>query len=546
MTFFAVPDAEIRQRISGLSDPRSVSDLIEMPHGLLSGLANSQNARAYHRFLVPKKAGGHREIHAPREALKEVQRRLARVFALMYSPPACAYGFIADRNTVQNATEHTKARWVLNIDLLDFFPSIHFGRVRGMLSREPYSISIRAAQRIAALCCHDTILPQGAPTSPILANMIAQKLDRQLQSLAARHRFRYSRYADDLTFSSQRKRFPSALVTREQDGKLVVSDELRNIVKANSFALNERKTRLSHYSERQEVTGLVVNSRRANVPRELVRQIRAMLHAWERFGEASAEAEYTAKYAPLYFRQAQQGIYRQTVIGKLSYLAMVKGRSDPVYVELVQRGRTRVDKKYGSDIFSSTPVPADGVAVIATTGIANAAGEQGTGFLLRDVGFVTCHHVIADSMKIEVFPGHDPLSAVQLQVDRFHRDWDLAILRGAFKSKYQFEIGDDSQVRVGTPVRVVGYPNWTDDRPMSVTDSVVQGAYSDLRGARRYSIRDAIFGGNSGGPVLNVKGQVIGVALTGMFQGGGGTENMFIPISYILQLLRQPQFNPFG
>lgn len=540
MTFYEISDDELRAQIQLLKDTNGVADLLGMSRGLLDGLANSHNAKAYHTFHIPKKAGGDREIRAPRESLKEVQRRLVRVLSLLYTPPECAFGFIAKRSIVQNAARHCRARWVLNIDLEDFFPSINFGRIRGMLCAPPYSIPLRVATRIAALCCHDGVLPQGAPTSPIVANMLARKLDRKLQNFAALHRLRYSRYADDITFSSLRRRFPDALIVRDGDDKLRVSNVLLGLVDEAGFRLNERKTRLLHYSERQEVTGLVVNTKTVNIPREFVRQVRAMLHAWETHSELAAEAEYRAKYAPAYVRQSSPGLFRQTVLGKLSYLAMVKGRHDPVYVRLVERARSRIDKRYGTKVFLSAPIPADGVAVIASLSAKGETVAQGTGFFLRGVGIVTCYHVIEEGFFFEAFPGHDPLGAARVAVDRQRRDWDLAILTAGYEPKYEFEVGDDSQLRVGTQVRIVGYPNWSENRPLSVTDTVIQGVYSELMGARRFSVRDAIFGGNSGGPVLNEKGQVIGVALTGMFQSGGGTENTFIPVSYVRQLVLQP------
>lgn len=239
----SMPDAIIHRRCS----LGSVADLIEMSRGLLNGLADSQNVRSYHRFYIPKKAGVNREIHAPRETLKEVQRRLARVLSLLYEPPECSFGFIARRNTVQNVKVHARARWVLNVDLENFFPSIHFGRVMGTLCAAPYRFPREAAIRFAALCCHNQALPQGAPTSPVIANMLAQSLDRKLQNFAALHRCRYTRYADDITFSSLRRRFPNALVVRDQAHKLRVTDRLQALVHEAGFRLNERKTRLLHY-----------------------------------------------------------------------------------------------------------------------------------------------------------------------------------------------------------------------------------------------------------------------------------------------------------
>ena len=159
----------------------------------------------------------------------------------------------------------------------------------------PYRCSPEVATVLAQIACHDNQLPQGAPTSPVLANMVCWGMDSALQRLAGQCRSTYTRYADDLTFSTNRRDFPTELATID-DGEVRLGPELAAVLERSGFRVNARKVRLQTREFRQEVTGLTVNVF-PNVRRRYVRQIRAMLHAWRTFGLAAAEAEYRRRYA---------------------------------------------------------------------------------------------------------------------------------------------------------------------------------------------------------------------------------------------------------
>jgi RNA-directed DNA polymerase len=148
------------------------------------------------------------------------------------------------------------------VDLKDFFPSITFRRVRGLFEAKPYQLDHSVATVLARICCHKNSLPQGAPTSPIISNMICARMDSQLRQLAVRHRCAYTRYADDLTFSTSTRNFPEALaeiVSTETGNKLKIGVENNHKIKLNGFEINQQKTRLQTSDKRQVVTGLTVN-----------------------------------------------------------------------------------------------------------------------------------------------------------------------------------------------------------------------------------------------------------------------------------------------
>jgi RNA-directed DNA polymerase len=214
-------DDELKTRFSKLTDRDSVADLLEVPRSKLAyHLFKSRPAAKYQTFHLTKKSGGTRTILAPVSALKVIQRKLAFVLNLVYSPKPSVNGFVPARSIKSNAERHVQMKFVFNLDLKDFFPSINFGRVRGMLRKQPYNLPDAAATVLAQICCFENQLPQSAPTSPVVSNMISARLDSQLQALAKQHRCVYTRYADDITFSTSLTKFPKAIaaVVRTKTG----------------------------------------------------------------------------------------------------------------------------------------------------------------------------------------------------------------------------------------------------------------------------------------------------------------------------------------
>ena len=298
--------------------------------------------RRYTQFTISKRSGGRRTILAPRVDLKILQIKLANKLDEVYKPRPVVFGFVEGRSVVDNAARHVGSRYVLNVDLKDFFPSVNFGRVRGLFLA--LKASKDAATVLAQICCHQGKLPQGAPTSPVVSNMICAKMDRLLSELAKTHNCKYSRYADDLTFSLKRGGFPPEIgYIDEVDGRAILGKRLREIIEQSGFIPHPDKTWLFSQFHKQMVTGLVVN-RKKNVPRKFVRQLRAMIHAWEAFGLAKAQAEYHEKY-----RKGKPGEtpppFDLVVRGKMEYLKMVKGMADSVYLNL-QRRLVRADESY--------------------------------------------------------------------------------------------------------------------------------------------------------------------------------------------------------
>jgi RNA-directed DNA polymerase len=325
----------LREKFYSLKKPMDIADLLEISYSrLIYHTYIVYPERRYKTFEIPKKSGGIRQISTPITALKILQRKLNQVLKAVYEPKASVHGFVTGKNIVTNAQAHVKKRYVLNIDLKDFFHSINFGRVRGMFMATPYGLHPNVATVLAQICCYKNQLPQGAPTSPIITNMICAKMDGQLQRLAKTYKLTYTRYADDITFSTTLPHFPRELayiLTEEDNEKIVIGDNLLRIIHENGFEVNEQKIRLQVKGNHQEVTGLTTNVF-PNVDRKFVRQVRAMLYAWAKFGIESAESEYLTKnrYESI-FPGKEKPTFQQALRGKIEFIATVKGKNDPIY-----------------------------------------------------------------------------------------------------------------------------------------------------------------------------------------------------------------------
>lgn len=255
------------------------------PKTLAAILYQTPLALKYTIFDVDKKSGGKRTIKAPEPKLKKLQSHLSHALYQCLAEiekergaKPISFGFRKDRSIAENASRHKRRRWVLNLDLEDFFPSFNFGRVRGFfLKDKAFSLHPEVATTIAQIACDGTALPQGSPCSPVISELIAQILDMRLVRLAKKYGVTYTRYADDITFSTSQKDFPTGLATVDSNDPTVwhLSDELVGKIVTSGFAINAAKTRMQFRGSRQMVTGLVVNEK-VNIRSDYYRRARAM------------------------------------------------------------------------------------------------------------------------------------------------------------------------------------------------------------------------------------------------------------------------------
>ena len=286
-------------------------------------------ANLYETFTISKKSGGTRTIRAPKQRLKQIQQRLKNVLSEIYRPHDAASAFVEGRGILYNASCHTKKAVVFNIDLKEFYNSINFGRVFGLLKSKPYSLNEDVARLIAHICCVDKVLPQSAPTSPIISNMISRSLDRDLSYLARQNQAYYTRYADDITFSFS-KRPTKNQVYRFNNNVVQASEKLDQIVIDNGFILNNEKTRIDFSDERQVVTGLKVN-KKVNVDRRYIRTTRAMVHALS-FDVKKANEKFQESFGDDTGKKLEN-----CVAGRINFIGMIKGLESSTYQSLASK-----------------------------------------------------------------------------------------------------------------------------------------------------------------------------------------------------------------
>jgi len=296
------------------------------------------NGIRYITFNIKKKSGDLRKIHAPNRVLNSMLSCLNLVLQNIFEPHHCANGFVPGKSIVDNAKIHVGKNFVYNIDLKDFFHSFDRNRVKLGLMKAPFNLNGAKeplAFLLASLVTHQIdqdsklyVLPQGSPTSPTITNILCYNLDRRLNGLAKRFNLNYSRYADDITFSSSHNAFRDKTFLNELN-RIIVDDQ--------KLQINPKKTRLQGKAFRQEVTGIIVNEN-TNVSTRYVKEIRMWLYYWEKYGYAKAQQLFIPRYT-LDKGHIKKGTptLLNVLSGKLEYLKMIKGFNNSTFLGLNNR-----------------------------------------------------------------------------------------------------------------------------------------------------------------------------------------------------------------
>lgn len=466
--------------------------------------------RMYQHFSIAKRSNKARLISAPDQRLKFLQRKVAASLDKLYRPRRPVHGFVADRSVKTNALSHMRRRYVLNVDLADFFPAITEGRVQGLLNS--LGVDSRVADIVARICCNNGYLPQGAPSSPVISNMIGFRLDKQLMAIAKDTRCIYTRYADDITFSSHQPPvglFETPLPPSGRFPPDLLAPKLRDVFRSNGFIMNSDKAHYADRHSRRIVTGLKVNEL-LNVDRRYVRNIRAALHSVEKLGVKDAEEKFRDKYG------GRSGLAAH-LRGKIAFLTHIKGPSDPV----VRSITLRFNKCFPTRSIRVTPTQSE--IRDRAVWVTEHPNLLGTAFFLKGVGLVTAAHCVEGVNEIEVF--HPSKHANKFKVTVLKRDEhrDLAILEHQIPITEYFELLPVSHpIATGDSTTAVGYPDWGfgDDlniRPGFVSTITVKSA------VRLIEVTQKLTQGMSGGPLLDANDAVAGI----IYKGGPGEGRDF-------------------
>lgn len=551
----------IKEYFDGLQSFECVARLLEVPKKVLwkNVIANKK----YYEFKIPKKKSGEfRIINKPSNNLDIIQKKLNFIISVVYeSSSISSHGFEKGKSIRTNAEMHLKRKLVLNLDLKDFFSSINFPRVRAMFMSY-FKFNNDVATTLANICCdNNNVLPQGAATSPVISNIIAYKLDKQLHRLARKHGCVYTRYADDITFSTNREEFHKNIFNHNED-LMDVGETVKKIIENNGFKVNENKTRIFDYSKPQYVTGVKVNNK-LNVNRSYVRRIRSILHTIEKNINDLEKAReiFKAKYT---FRRTLFKDYDMfnVVRGMISHLGNIKGKQDLIfqkfairYNEIIKQVNQQQGKNYSFLYrpFTEKEFRQQNIFVIEEDEISYKIGEgynknfissQGSAFLLKGIGLVTNWHVVkpyienvidnelasfVDNYYIPITKSQYSNEIFFARVIMYDKARDLAILEvedidyQKHGFNYSLDIAENMQCFL------LGYPEYIRGQNLHEVEGKIQSQRMTRYPPRefvRYTTTMPIYGGNSGGPVVNFNNVVIAVAV----KGRDNTVSEVIPI----------------
>ncbi len=331
------------------------STIINKPISELRFLAFQRSVskvNQYHNYYVPKKSGGKRLISAPKPKLKATQNWIKANILDKIEANSTVHGFVKERSILTNAEPHQNKNLVISLDLKDFFPSISYKRVKGLFLKFGYSEQLSTL--FALLTTHNEtdklsvdgevyyaqkvdketgktnrFLPQGSPASPAITTLIAYKMDKRLEGLAKKMGFTYTRYADDLTFSSDLDLKKDAKSTDKIIGSLLYF--VKKVVNSEGFEVHPDKTHIMRKGNQQKVTGIIVNENADNklgIDRKTIRKFRAFLH------QTSKTGWKIDKYA----KDKKWGIHsdpKQAALGFASFIKMVDTKKGEKFIEQI-------------------------------------------------------------------------------------------------------------------------------------------------------------------------------------------------------------------
>lgn len=525
-------------QIKTLSD---LADILECKlNTLIYYCKYKQSSKCYTSFLLKKKNGGERLIVAPNKQLKYIQKRLSDILYDIYSPKKIATGFIKERSIATNASVHANKRIVLNIDIADFFNSIHFGRVLGVFSKPPFNFGYNIALAITQLVCYNGVLPQGAPTSPIISNFVCRTLDNELAALSHKYKILCTRYCDDITFSTKAKELPQPIAYLN-NGHIEIGQELSQIFQKNKFNLNYSKVRLQNSHSRQMVTGVVVNEK-PNILNWKYRKFRTILYFAYRNGliKGAEKNGYVSDGKPDGYK------FDCYLRGMINYYKMIMTVYSSKYQTLAQKYNELKEQKifpipdsFETDIQNYVFIIED-----------SKTYYYGTAFLVKNIGLVTCLHNIFNlkpeidrkalenkiSNEVKVYLPSNENRTYKVSLKEVFNKEDLLVLnieipndRGFHIESCGFSIGEGGFVSVG-------YPNYNRGDTPTVLKEINVSAKTHNFGQELYTVDKTFIVGSSGGPVFK-DGKVVGYIDRGNeFSGDPQNISAFCSIEPLLSL----------
>lgn len=495
---------------------------------------NASGQLMYRTFEIHTKKKT-RTIFAPDNRLKHLQREITSLLSHAYTPRNSTHGFVRGRSIASNAEVHAGKRHLLSLDLKDFFPSITTNRVFGILRN--IGIPQNVCTIIVQVCCVGGSLPQGAPSSPLLSNLICFSLDRKLQEFSKQNKLVFTRYADDVSISTNGTPIAMFAEGLPASGKVdldKLSNNLKICFSEGGFELNSEKTHFASGSARKIVTGLITNEF-PNVRREFLRNIRATMYDIEKRGYAEAQRRYHSKYT------VKNIPLENYLRGKLNFVGSIRGKGDPTYRSLADRFNKLFDQRVTIERtpaerleraiwvvewkFTDAKIDQLWAAATKKGKDINAVADsfQGTAFFMEGIGLVTADHCLAPSPEdveyLRIWHPSDSSAFFDVFESRRCPTRDAAILNHSVPSAlYENLTRYRVRARGGDRARAYGYTDYQKGDP--VTSSVGEISHLNVRSTVKFlNLSFKVGQGMSGGPVVDDYARVIG-----MIHKGGPDE----------------------
>lgn len=387
------------------------------------------------------------------------------------------------------------------------------------------------------------MLPQGAPTSPIVSNMICLKLDISLLKIAKKYHVTYTRYADDITFSCNRKALMDTIIP-------LITDAINR----NGFEVNIDKTRTAYKYNSQKVTGVKINEF-LNVDRKYIRQLNSQLYAWGKYGYDNAQEHFLSQYNVKY-RRGKESEFLNVLYGRLTFLKYIRGEENEIFIKLAKKFNTLFIKDHASFLkinnvnkltYNDTSDLSEKLFIIYYT---HSDGEESTGtaFILHDYPYlITCSHVVG-KVKGKGFEHDGRVISInhkkqeeEIKLVKKHDHYDIAILElpSFLKNKYTLYNASLNQkyfpkLELSTSIKYLGFPNYKFPDKYSMTEANVTSV--KISSLREYiEVDKTIKSGNSGGPAI-LNNKVIGLCTNGDHTMGN-MPNRILSVKHIIEIL---------
>lgn len=512
---------------------KNASDLCEylgISNKKLRFLCYSNKKYKYTTFELKKKNKNEtRTINSPIRQLLLIQQKIKCELEKFYRYPSEVNGFIKGKSIIDNAKQHINKKYVINLDIEDFFPSIHYGRIYGLFRSKLFNFNKEISHLLTCLLTCDGALPQGSPTSPIISNLIFYSTDKQIIKYCRNKSIVYSRYADDITISFDKTEYISLFF---QNSMLkILNSEFENIFLNSGFSINQDKTRIQRYFMHQEVTGVKVNTK-LNLNKSLKYQIRGTLHAIEKYGIENSTKEYCKKNNIDYNSRHQIKLINK-LSGLISYWGMVKGKYSREYTFFAEKFNKIIGKRHFNLSSCDKSIILDKCILL----IDYDNMISGTAFFYRNL-IITCNHCIDELIPINnIYLFKNINYAISIKASLIFKDVhkDIAIFKPSNDDEIINLININKQISVGDKVYIYGYPDYNNSTDFLT--SQIEGNITNIRNymsTKLYVVDCPVQPGLSGGPVLNNSFNVIGMIVYGNKDlSTSKKENGFINIDII-------------